>query len=108
MAPTCLPTQTAAVVLSREGPLPSPPCFAACVCVCVCLCPVCKPPPLLLSIPGCLPQAERRAEKEARDETRRQEELRSYKALMTQEHMVTSKELGQKYASVEDYEDDFM
>ena len=29
-------------------------------------------------------------------------------ALMTDEHMVTSRELAEKYKSVEEYEDDFM
>lgn len=46
--------------------------------------------------------------KVAKDEQRRQEDLKSYKHIMVEDNMVSNLELRDKYASVQDYEDDFM
>ncbi|MEW5314728.1 MAG: hypothetical protein WDW38_006200 [Sanguina aurantia] len=53
-------------------------------------------------------KASRAALKIAKDEHRKAEETKSYKTIMQDEYMVSNKELAAKYASVEDYEDDFM
>lgn len=50
-------------------------------------------------------QATLKAEKEA---YKRQEELRTYKTLMTEENMISNKDIQAKYQSVEEAEDDFM
>ena len=47
-------------------------------------------------------------EKEAREEGKRAAELRSYKGVMDEEHMTSAAELRERYATVEDYEDDFL
>eukprot|EP00803_Ostreobium_quekettii_P005328 evm.model.scf_804.1 EVM.evm.TU.scf_804.1 scf_804:706-2018(+) len=47
-------------------------------------------------------------EKATREEHKRQKELRSYKTLMQEENMVTSKQLGEKYENYDEYEEDFM
>ena len=51
---------------------------------------------------------QRRAEKAEREEAMRMKEMLSYDRIMVEEDMVTNKELKEKYASFEDYEDDFM
>ena len=53
-------------------------------------------------------QAQRRAERETRDEAKRVAAAMSYETVMQQDAMVTSRELAEKYQSAEDYEDDFM
>jgi hypothetical protein len=53
-------------------------------------------------------QAAKRAEKDARDAARREEELRTYKHVMTEDAMTTVKENREKYENPEDYEDDFL
>lgn len=50
----------------------------------------------------------RAAEKAAKEEHKRQQDLRSYKHVMKDEYMVSNKELQEKYTSVQDMEDDFM
>jgi hypothetical protein len=52
--------------------------------------------------------AQKSEEKAAKEEQKRLNELKSYKNIMKEEDMVTVKELREKYATVEDYEDDFM
>ena len=46
--------------------------------------------------------------KAEREQNKKLEELKSYKSVMKDEDMVTVKDLRQKYATPEDYEDDFM
>ena len=53
-------------------------------------------------------QAQRRAERDAREEQKRMAAAMNYNSVMREEAMVTAREMGEKYASVEDYEDDFM
>jgi len=53
-------------------------------------------------------RAVRQAEKAAKEDAKRQEDLRTYKSLMKEDNMVSNTELREKYATVEDYEDDFM
>lgn len=53
-------------------------------------------------------QAQRQAEKAAKEEKMRDEEIRSYKSVMREEDMTTVREMREKYASPEEYEDDFM
>ncbi|KAF6262738.1 DUF814-domain-containing protein [Scenedesmus sp. NREL 46B-D3] len=53
-------------------------------------------------------RAVRAAQKAAKEDSKRQEELRSYKGLMRSENMMTNAEMRDKYESVEDFEDDFM
>jgi hypothetical protein len=50
----------------------------------------------------------KRAEKAEREEALRVKESMSYDRIMSEEDMVTNKELKEKYTSVEDWEDDFM
>ncbi|GBG00416.1 hypothetical protein Rsub_13178 [Raphidocelis subcapitata] len=50
----------------------------------------------------------RQEAKNAKDEQRRQEDLKSYKHIMREDNMVSNAELREKYASAQDYEDDFM
>ena len=59
---------------------------------------------------GCpLPlQAQRLVDKEARDEGKRAADMRSYKGVMDEEHMTSAAEMRERYATVEDYEDDFL
>lgn len=52
--------------------------------------------------------AQRQQEKAAREESKRVEELRSYKNVMKEEDMVTVREMREKYQTPEDYEEDFM
>lgn len=52
--------------------------------------------------------AQRQEEKAAKEEQKRLDELKSYKNIMKEEDMVTVREMREKYATVEDYEDDFM
>jgi hypothetical protein len=52
--------------------------------------------------------AQKQEEKAAKEEQQRLKEMKSYKNIMKEEDMVTVKELREKYATVEDYEDDFM
>ncbi|KAL4539448.1 hypothetical protein Ndes2437B_g02177 [Nannochloris sp. 'desiccata'] len=52
--------------------------------------------------------AQKQEEKAAKEEQKRLDELKSYKNIMKEEDMVTVRELREKYATVEDYEDDFM
>ncbi|KAI8463207.1 MAG: DUF814-domain-containing protein [Monoraphidium minutum] len=53
-------------------------------------------------------RAARQEAKTAKDEQRRQEDLKSYKNIMKVENMVSNAELREKYSTVQDYEDDFM
>jgi hypothetical protein len=53
-------------------------------------------------------QAARAAEKDAAEEHRREKEARSYAAVQREEDMVTARDMREKYATPEDYEDDFM
>lgn len=53
-------------------------------------------------------RAARAAERVAKEETKRAEDLRSYKSLMQAENMVSNADLRSKYTSVEEAEDDFM
>lgn len=53
-------------------------------------------------------QAQAKEEREAREEAQRAAEALSYKGFMDEQQMVTAREMGEKYKSVEDYEDDFM
>jgi NFACT protein RNA binding domain len=52
--------------------------------------------------------AQKQEEKAAKEEQKRSDELKSYKNIMKEEDMVTVREMREKYATVEDYEDDFM
>ena len=52
--------------------------------------------------------SQKQEEKAAKEEQKRLDELKSYKNIMKEEDMVTVRELREKYATVEDYEDDFM
>ncbi|PSC73498.1 Coiled-coil domain-containing 25 [Micractinium conductrix] len=52
--------------------------------------------------------AQRRTEKEEKDEQKRQQDMLDYKHIMREESMVTAGELREKYETAEDYEDDFM
>ncbi|GMH42392.1 hypothetical protein BSKO_10311 [Bryopsis sp. KO-2023] len=51
---------------------------------------------------------QRREEKAVKETLEKEKEARSYHHIMQEENMVSSKSLGEKYESVEDYEDDFM
>mmetsp|Transcript_40267 Transcript_40267/g.89421 ORF Transcript_40267/g.89421 Transcript_40267/m.89421 type:complete len:219 (+) Transcript_40267:83-739(+) len=53
-------------------------------------------------------RVKRAEEKAAKEEAKRQEDLRTYKHLMKEENMVSNQELKSKYKNVEDMEDDFM
>lgn len=53
-------------------------------------------------------QGQKRAEKAAREAAEREKDLRSYKHIMQEDAMVSSKEVAEKYESFKDYEDDFM
>lgn len=56
-------------------------------------------------------EAYRQAEKERLEEERQrreEKELRSYKGVMDEEKMKSNKEIAEQYASVEDFEDEFM
>ncbi|KAK9845265.1 hypothetical protein WJX81_001594 [Elliptochloris bilobata] len=53
-------------------------------------------------------QTQRRAEKAAREAAQKEREQRSYSHLMQDDNMMTRAELGQKYKSVQELEDDFM
>lgn len=53
-------------------------------------------------------QALRQAETAAKEEQKREKELRSYKSIMREDEMITVKDMREKYATPEDYEDDFM
>ncbi|KIY97006.1 Coiled-coil domain-containing protein 25-like protein [Monoraphidium neglectum] len=50
----------------------------------------------------------RQEAKVAKDEQRRQEDLKSYKHIMKEENMVSNAELREKYTTPQDYEEDFM
>eukprot|EP00197_Chlamydomonas_leiostraca_P002247 CAMPEP_0202858634 /NCGR_PEP_ID=MMETSP1391-20130828/1078_1 /ASSEMBLY_ACC=CAM_ASM_000867 /TAXON_ID=1034604 /ORGANISM="Chlamydomonas leiostraca, Strain SAG 11-49" /LENGTH=199 /DNA_ID=CAMNT_0049537567 /DNA_START=113 /DNA_END=712 /DNA_ORIENTATION=+ len=53
-------------------------------------------------------RAAREAAKAQKEENRRLAELKEYKTLMKEEHMVSNKEIASKYKSAEEFEDDFM
>ncbi|CAK0750401.1 hypothetical protein CVIRNUC_001988 [Coccomyxa viridis] len=53
-------------------------------------------------------QAQKKAEKAAKEAAEREKDLRSYKHIMQEDAMVSSKEVAEKYKSFQDYEDDFM
>ncbi|KAG2445261.1 hypothetical protein HYH02_008729 [Chlamydomonas schloesseri] len=53
-------------------------------------------------------RAARAEQKAAKEERRKQEDMKSYKHIMKDEFMVSNKELKEKYASVEEMEEDFM
>ncbi|KAK9906336.1 hypothetical protein WJX75_000191 [Coccomyxa subellipsoidea] len=53
-------------------------------------------------------QAQKRSEKAAKEAAVRDSDMRSYKHIMKEENMMTSKEVSQKYSSFQDYEEDFM
>ncbi|KAG2501959.1 hypothetical protein HYH03_000457 [Edaphochlamys debaryana] len=53
-------------------------------------------------------RAARAAEKSAREDRKRQEDMKSYKHIMKDEYMTSNKEVQSKYASVEEMEEDFM
>jgi len=53
-------------------------------------------------------QTASKAEKLAKEEERRQADLRSYKGIMTADSMSSNKDMAQKYKTAADYEDDFM
>ncbi|BDA46354.1 Coiled-coil domain-containing protein 25 [Coccomyxa sp. Obi] len=53
-------------------------------------------------------QAQKRSEKAAKEAAARELDMRSYKHVMTEENMMSTKEVSQKYSSFQDYEEDFM
>ncbi|KAK9819142.1 hypothetical protein WJX74_010227 [Apatococcus lobatus] len=53
-------------------------------------------------------QEQRRSEKAAKDEAKRQQEARSYQHLMQDDAMVSSQDMASKYQSNKAFEDDFM
>lgn len=53
-------------------------------------------------------QAQKAADKAAREEQKLAEETKSYKNVMREEDMTTVREMRERYAAPEDYEDDFM
>mmetsp|Transcript_4349 Transcript_4349/g.10855 ORF Transcript_4349/g.10855 Transcript_4349/m.10855 type:complete len:214 (+) Transcript_4349:186-827(+) len=53
-------------------------------------------------------QESKRQEKKEKDMKLEEQDLKSYRAMMAPEGMTSNKENASKYASVEDYEDDFM
>ena len=53
-------------------------------------------------------QAQKAAEKLAREGQKLAEEVKSYKNVMREEDMTTVRQMREKYAAPEDYEDDFM
>lgn len=53
-------------------------------------------------------QVRRSADQAAKEEQHKAKELREYRSVMTADSMVTARELGEKYATAQDYEDDFM
>lgn len=47
-------------------------------------------------------------EEEEKARFQKEKELKSYKNIMQEEHMVSAREMAEKYSSAQDYEDDFM
>eukprot|EP00884_Botryococcus_braunii_P005736 jgi/Botrbrau1/15163/Bobra.0149s0028.1 len=52
--------------------------------------------------------AQKKAETAAKEQAKREADLRSYKHIMQDENMMTRAELAAKYESAQDYEEDFM